>query len=111
MVFDLKKFVDSPNWDELDKLKKADKVAIGGHYGITFEAKARRGEILNTLVEKLVDKGIVPELEIEVSNDGNDEDDGKNEVRLNEMELEKCKFPFKMQEMEHQHDAPVLPRS
>jgi hypothetical protein len=43
---------------------------------------------LNTLVEKLIAKGVVAELEIEVSNDGDDEDVGKNEVRLKELEYQ-----------------------
>ena len=118
--FELEQFVESPEWNKLEKLRKADLVEIAGHYKIGIDPGVKKAQVLDALVKGLVENKIVEELVIPVGSPDDDGDENPeievpkagigtdSAIRIKELELEKCKleleyqFKFKQQELETQ---------
>ena len=94
-TFDLKEFVLEPDWELLEKVKKAELVNIAAHYEIAVDTRVVKKQLLKTLVEGLAEKGLITDIdEIMVENEAppvvkqDVKTDSKDEIRLKELELE-----------------------
>ena len=91
MVFKASEFMNSPDVDEFDNLKKDDLVLLAKHLNVEFKVSMRKQTIKNLLIDKLIELDIFGEdaLQLKV--------ESANMLDLKRMEME---HEFKMKEME-----------
>ena len=68
-TFDIEKFHNNPQWDELDKLRKADLLEIANHYKVVVDAKLSKKDVLSSLTKGLIENEIVEEITVTVGSD------------------------------------------
>ena len=93
MVFEDSKFLEKPDLEEFDHLKKEDLVLLAKHLKIDFKVSMRKQTIKNLIIDKLVDTNIFGEeiLELKV--------ESVDALKLKQLELDHV-FKIKQLELE-----------
>ena len=91
MVFEVSNFLEKPDLEEFDNLKKDDLVLLAKHLKIDFKASMRKLIIKNLVIDKLVDTNIFGEeiLKLKVER--------VDALKLNQLELDHV---FKIKQLE-----------
>ena len=82
MVFEADKFLESPDLDQFDQLRKEDLILLARHVKITFRTSMRKQTIKNLIIDHLVASGIFDEDALELKVESADS------VKLKQLEFE-----------------------
>ena len=114
MPFDLKSFVDSPNIEELNTLKKSEMVQIAKEFSLDYNTKMRKDEIKKIIGIYLVDENYCKESDLEDLNfsiSSSVECDNTLELKKIELQAQKEKeereFKLKEKELEIQKEKEI----
>lgn len=59
MDFSLDDFVETPLWSKIERCRKADLLLVADYYGVVVSGSARKAELRDALMGKLVEKGVL----------------------------------------------------
>ena len=117
MPFALQTFVDSPDIEELNKLKKSEIIEIIKHYSIDCNTKMRKDELKKVVAEYLIDENLCEESDFDKLNLSINSEECDNTLELRKLELqaqkeerelqaqrEREEREFKLKEMEIQKE-------
>ena len=97
MVFEASKFLQTPDLDEFEKLKKEDLVLLAKHLQIDFKVSMRKQTIKNLIIDNLVDDETFGEEALELKVESVDA------LKLKQLDLEhEFKLKLEMQEKQKQ---------
>ena len=112
MPFVLQTFVDSPDIEELNKLKKSEIIEIIKHYSIDCNRKMRKDELKKEVAEYLIDENLCEESDFDKLNLSINSEECDNTLELRKLELQAQKekeeremqLQLKLKEMEIQRE-------